>query len=263
MATSQLISFLITHFNRPKSLEQCVASIKQHTTNIPFEIVVSDDCSRHENLDQIKNIPVIRIIESNQNQGLASNINKGIAACNGDIIVYIQEDFRLNENFRSHFPYILQALNTNQVDMVRLRSNVRFLKWTALNDKIKVIPRFSIVDFKRSPYRYSDHPYVVKRIFYNSFGLYLSGVNTSYGENEYVVRMLKLNPIIGLVNKFCVDEIDEEGSVREEKVGKVLKPTKSFIKPIKQMLVAARYYLEAILYNKENRKLLTFKNIRK
>ncbi|MFV8339761.1 glycosyltransferase family 2 protein [Flavobacterium sp. LB3P21] len=86
------ISFLITHYNRPDDLLQCLTAIKSLNVS-NSEIVVCDDASQEEHLKTIQDYEIDQLIVSKTNQGLAANINKGVNACKGEYIIYCQEDF--------------------------------------------------------------------------------------------------------------------------------------------------------------------------
>ena len=56
-----MLSILITHYNRPKSLKECLQAIQALKLEYPHEIVVSDDCSAFENIELIKKIEGVRL----------------------------------------------------------------------------------------------------------------------------------------------------------------------------------------------------------
>ena len=260
-----MISFLITHYNRPKSLKLCIQSIRSMNLKINHEIIVSDDCSKRSNIDLINKLHIDKLVLSPINTGLASNINRGIKECDGDYIVYIQEDFGLNDQFSVMIDEILDILTKEKAEMIRLRSNLKFKDYNLLTKQIKLIPRFSLRNFLVDHYRYSDHPFVVKKSFFCKYGKYKENVNTIHGEDEYMIRMMKLNPKIALVKNECVDGIDKEGTVREElrNVNKNKLRHKNFVKPLKRIVNSLRFKFEYIFYNPKKRTLLTIKNLRK
>jgi len=260
-----LISFLITHYNRPQSLATCINSIHHHVAKINYEIIISDDCSKKENIEKIKQLNYDKLILSKQNTGLASNINRGIDKCQGQYIVYIQEDFGINQEFANQIDHILKILDKDKIEMIRLRSNVNFKTYHLIQGYFKLIPRFAPQNFLIDHYRYSDHPYVVKTNFFKKFGYYKENVNTSYGENEYMIRMMKLNPKIAICKNECVDSYNFEGSIREE--NHLDKPHPLFklknLKPIKRILNSLRFKIEYLFYRPQKRSLYTFENLRK
>ena len=155
-------------------------------------------------------------------------------------------------------------LDESEADMVRLRSNVKFNTYEIVRNNYKQIPRLAFRNFLIDHYRYSDHPFVVKNNFFKFYGYYKENVNTIYGENEYMVRMMKLNPKILIMNETCAVPINIEGSVREDSKDKnrLLKFNNYYIKFMKRILNSLRFKIEYIFYHQQRRKLLTFKNLR-
>ena len=86
-----MISFLITHYNRPKSLALCIESINSLNLKSDYEIIVSDDCSEKSNIELLSKLRIDKLVLSPTNTGLSSNINRGLKECIGDFIAYIQE----------------------------------------------------------------------------------------------------------------------------------------------------------------------------
>ena len=259
------VSFLITHFNRPYSLEKCINSIRNYKYSFNYEIIVSDDCSTHENLEIIHSLAYDKIILSKVNTGLSANINRGLHCCKGSLIIYIQEDFKINDNFFKYIDKAIALLMKCKVDMVRLKSNIEFPEYKLIDHYFELIPRFAFKNFLVDHYRYSDHPFVVKKVFFSKYGFYKEGVNTIHGENEYMVRMMKLNPKIAIIDKKCINDIRMEGSVREELLNFNSNKIKNrrWIKPFKRVFNSFRFKVEYIFYDVKSRKLLTIKNYRK
>lgn len=90
-----LITLLITHFNRSKSLERLLSRFMDLDCEFG-DIVVSDDGSSSEHLKAVRDLQKkfsFRLIESNENKGLGNNINKGQDAVFTQYTLYVQEDF--------------------------------------------------------------------------------------------------------------------------------------------------------------------------
>lgn len=253
-----LISILITHYNRPTDLFKCIKAIQESGIS-NFEIVVSDDASTPENLNNLENYAIDTLILSDVNKGLAANINKGIKACKGEYILYCQEDFVLNKHINKIIPECITLLKNNELDIVRFTSNFKFNKLKPLTDTISEIPKFSFKNFTQNYYRYSDHPFITKKSFYNSFGYYLENTSGRYGETEYCMRICNTKAKIGITNKPYASNIEgsqsiliNEFAVKPSKVNRY----KRFIK----LARAFRLYFEWVFYNKTKRGLITYKN---
>jgi len=255
------ISFLITHYNRPDDLLQCIGAIKKLEV-ADSEIVVSDDASQEGCLKIIQEYEIDRLVVSTTNKGLAANINKGIPACQGEYIIYCQEDFLLNPSITSILPECLDLLKKEKVAMIRFTSNSPFNRLIPLSTSVSLIPKFSFQNFLQNYYQYSDHPFVTKKSFYDRYGTYLEQTSGRYGETEYAIRILKSNAKIGITNQRLASTIEGSQSVL---VNESLAANKEYTLNKKWVKIARafRLYLECILYNKFKRGLVTYKNFRK
>lgn len=255
------ISFLITHYNRPLDLLKCLEAIKSLNVS-DSEIVVCDDASNEEHLKILLGCAIDKLIVSEMNQGLAANINKGIRACEGEYIIYCQEDFLLNPLIRNILPECLDLLKKGKADIIRFTSNFAFNKLIPLSTTISLIPKFSFRNFLQNYYQYSDHPFVTRKKFYHKYGDYLENTSGRYGELEYSIRILKSNAKIGITNQTLAATIDGSKSVLVNEsisANKNYRVNKKWIKIAR----AFRIYLELILYNTSKRGLRTYKNFRK
>ncbi|MEN3322505.1 glycosyltransferase family 2 protein [Mariniflexile soesokkakense] len=255
------ISILITHYNRPNDLLKCMNAIRQ--VNIKAsEIVVSDDGSDQNTSNLLKTYSIDKLVLTKENKGLAANINKGIEACEGEYILYCQEDFLLNPRIGGILNECLELLDTNRVDLIRFTSNFKFNKLIKLTDAISLIPKFSFKNFTQNYYQYSDHPFITKKLFYRSYGYYLENTSGRYGETEYAIRICNSNAKIAITNETLATTIEGSQSILIHE----FKPKTTKITPSKSLLKLARafrLYFEWIFYNKTKRGLISYKNARK
>lgn len=257
----KLISILITHYNRPLDLLKCLNAIKEINLN-NYEIVVSDDGSEKENINLLKEYKIDKLLLSETNQGLAANINKGIKACNGEYILYCQEDFILSPELKSILPECFELLKTQKADMIRLRSNCEFKNLKRISKNVYLIPKFSIKNFLVNPFRYSDHPFITKNNFFSKFGFYLESTSGDYGETEYATRMFKSSAKIALVHNKYVSVVANSKSVIDRRLNSKTSKFKSKSKYLYKILRAFRLHFEWIFYNKSKRGLITYVNRR-
>ncbi|MFV8322598.1 glycosyltransferase family 2 protein [Flavobacterium sp. LS2R12] len=255
------ISFLITHYNRPDDLLQCLMAIKSLKV-VDSEIVVSDDASQEEHLKIIQDYEIDKLITSRTNQGLAANINKGIRACQGEYIIYCQEDFILNSKIIDILPECFELLHSQRANMIRLKSDYEFKKLITLTQNIFLIPKFSFQNFLVNAYQYSDHPFITTREFYNNYGFYLENTSGDYGETEYAIRIFKSKSKIAIVPNKYISSVEGSKSVIDRNV-KFKNPKFKINKSLIKIARAFRLHLECILYSKSKRGLVTYKNFRK
>ncbi len=251
------ISFLITHFNRPKQLKHCINYIKK--LNLPsYEIIVSDDYSNSDIIEKIKTYKIDNLILSNFNQGLANNINKGVKACKGQFLIYCQEDFYAKDCLKDVLEECCAILDREDADMIRFITNVSFNKLIKLSNNISLIPKFSFSNFSQNYYQYSDHPFIVKRLFFETNGYYLENTSGDYGETEYAIRMLKSKIKIAITNDPKFTDALDSVSVIDRRIVKEQKIKIS--KKVIKILRAFRMYFECVFYNNNKRGLISYKN---
>lgn len=84
------ISIVILTYNRPKLLEKHLIALSEIAYGA-FEVIVVDNHS-DESLDKIiKKYPVARLIQMNENLGIAGR-NRGMEQANGEIIITLDDD---------------------------------------------------------------------------------------------------------------------------------------------------------------------------
>lgn len=254
-----MLSILITHYNRPSALKKCINALRNYNFNLDYEIIISDDGSDLAILKSIESLAYDKLITTHINKGLANNINKGINACAGDYLLYVQEDFIIDKNFIEVFEEGLKLLKTNKLDMIRYRANYKFNKLIPCSKSIYEIPKFSIKNFNINTFRYSDHPFLTTPNFYKKYGYYLEGTSVGYGETEFAIRIMNSKAKIGITKENYFHNIDVEstlGDFSNKQKSKLSKKIKRFARAIRQ-------HVEWILYRPNNRKLYTYTNNRK
>ena len=89
-----LLSVLFITYKRIDLLEKAISSFVAQIDYPNKEMIVSDDASPIEIQDQIRALPYdLQAILPRVNRGLGANINQGMAACKGDFILMIQDDW--------------------------------------------------------------------------------------------------------------------------------------------------------------------------
>lgn len=252
-----MLSILITHYNRVHELKVLLSEIDKLGIEIPYEIVVSDDGSTGSHLEKLLTLKIDNLVLSKINTGLATNLNKGLLACKGKYILYCQEDYLIKNEFKEVLNEAIGLLGSGKLDMIRFRSNYKFPVLKKISRNIGVIPKFSFKNFKYNTFKYSDNPFITTRSFYDKVGFYLENTSGPYGETEYAIRVLTFNVKIGIGfrNYFIPN-------TKSESVMMIANPIRkrNVNKSIIQYARAIRQHFEWIMYNKSNRKLITYKN---
>jgi glycosyltransferase involved in cell wall biosynthesis len=174
------VTLLITHYNRSSSLERLLSTFQK--LNCRFEdIVVSDDCSKPENLERVKEMQPryhFRLITTPVNKGHGHSINKGQDVITTPYTLYVQEDFVPARAFPGHFKDALQFMNED--------STLDYIRFWALADKYsdlkpygkgysEMIYRFWNMGHLKF-YQYSDTPHLRRSTFFQKFGRYKEGL---------------------------------------------------------------------------------------
>ena len=102
------ITIVIVSFNTRGILIRCLESIKKHTQEISYEVIVVDNASEDGTvLAAIERFPEMTVIGYDDNRGFSSANNQGIVASKGRKIALLNPDTLLTENsFQKIFKYL-------------------------------------------------------------------------------------------------------------------------------------------------------------
>lgn len=93
------VSIIIVNYNTRDLLKNCLISIYKHTTEINFEVIVSDNGSVDGSIEMLKKeFPQVVLIENNANLGFGTANNRGLAVAKGKYIFYLNSDTVLLNN---------------------------------------------------------------------------------------------------------------------------------------------------------------------
>ena len=87
------LSIIIVNYNTCEIVNNCISTIIQETKRILFEIIVVDNASRDDSVNQIKKrFPSVRLIENKFNRGFAAANNQGISFAKGRYVLFLNSD---------------------------------------------------------------------------------------------------------------------------------------------------------------------------
>mgnify|MGYP002626043975 CR=1 FL=1 len=98
------VSIIIVNYNTKTLLAGCLRSIYAQTTDMNYEIIVSDNGSTDGSIEMIKSeFPNVILIENNANLGFGGANNRGLAIAKGKYIFYLNSDTILLNNVTKYF----------------------------------------------------------------------------------------------------------------------------------------------------------------
>jgi GT2 family glycosyltransferase/glycosyltransferase involved in cell wall biosynthesis len=86
------VSIVIPVYNHFDHTLVCLRSLAEHPGNVPFEVIVVDDCSSDETPERLPSIAGIRALRNAENQGFIGACNAGLAAARGEFVVFLNND---------------------------------------------------------------------------------------------------------------------------------------------------------------------------
>lgn len=101
------LSVIIVNYNTKEIILSCLNSIKKHTKNVSFEVIVVDNASTDGSLDILRKRKDIKLIRVTENLGFAKGNNLGIRVARGNYVLLLNSDTELFENsFRKMIDFL-------------------------------------------------------------------------------------------------------------------------------------------------------------
>jgi len=191
------VSVVFITYNRLDLCRSAVRAFREHCFDENWELVITDDGSAPEVVEELKGLPVDRVLTSLVNTGLGANTNRGLRAASGTYILHHQDDWRC----RSSEPFIawsIEILDRHpEVGLVKLQHDVPYLPPKDLN--LSDGTPYSVLDFDAPPpgiglYMYSDHPHLKRADFHTRAGYFTEGLCVGVTEDAFCHRFLALRP---------------------------------------------------------------------
>lgn len=107
-----VLSIIVLNWNLGRMTQECLASIRTHTSGVAYEIIVVDNGSRPEEKSIIRHacdVHGARLIELNQNLFFGEANNIGVEAAQGDTVLLLNNDVLVTPDYIAP---LLQALET-------------------------------------------------------------------------------------------------------------------------------------------------------
>lgn len=103
------ISVIIVSWNIRDILDEALASIKQQTTGVQYEVIVVDNASHDGTVEMIQQKhPDVICIANKENRGFGAANNQGAAIAHGKVFAFINGDMRFESNILATALEVLQ-----------------------------------------------------------------------------------------------------------------------------------------------------------
>lgn len=103
------LSILIVSYNVADYLDKCLASIKQWTHDVTYEVIVVDSGSADDSVARTRERqPWVQLIDAGENIGFTKGNNRALAGAAGEFICYLNPDTELIEDALSECIRYLQ-----------------------------------------------------------------------------------------------------------------------------------------------------------
>jgi len=90
------LSIICVNWNSVDCLRECIATVKEYTTGIDYEIIVVDNASPQGGVEALeREFPWIKLIKSDKNLGFAGANNVGCRASEGEYLLLLNPDTKL------------------------------------------------------------------------------------------------------------------------------------------------------------------------
>lgn len=91
-AAEPLVSIIIPVYGKLAYTCACLASLLEHAGDIPFEVIVVDDCSPDNSAEALAKVDGLRLLRNAENQGFIGSCNAGAAAARGRWLLFLNND---------------------------------------------------------------------------------------------------------------------------------------------------------------------------
>jgi GT2 family glycosyltransferase len=91
-STSPLVSVVIVTYNNVEYTRLCIESVLRNTHTPRYEVIVVDNASSDATREYLQQVPDVRVILNDRNEGFARANNQGIAASTGRFVILLNND---------------------------------------------------------------------------------------------------------------------------------------------------------------------------
>lgn len=93
------VSIVIPVYNQFAYTYNCLKSIKEHTKDVTYEVIVADDCSTDQVKELEKVVLGVLVLHNRENLRFLLNCNNAAAYAKGEYILFLNNDTQVQENW--------------------------------------------------------------------------------------------------------------------------------------------------------------------
>ncbi|SFE72912.1 glycosyltransferase family 2 protein [Nitrosomonas sp. Nm166] len=172
-SASPSIDVIIPVYNAPEQTGRCIDSVIAHLGQLIGTIYIQDDASGAETRAMLNRLPYqqIHIYHAPQNQGYGKSVNEAVARSNADLVLVLNSDTEICENF---LPLLCRALADDPELAVISPAHDNFFKCEA--DRYQRQSGGYI-----ATYRFKGYAFLIRRNLFVAMG----GFDTQFGRGYF------------------------------------------------------------------------------
>lgn len=106
------VSIIIPVYNQFSYTYQCLQSIRQHSGNVKYEIIIADDCSTDRTKEIEKYVEGIKVIHNKTNLRFLRNCNNAIGSAAGKYVLFLNNDTQVQPDWLSPLADLMERDRT-------------------------------------------------------------------------------------------------------------------------------------------------------
>ncbi|MFD1314948.1 glycosyltransferase family 2 protein [Namhaeicola litoreus] len=146
------LSIIIVTFNSGRYLKDCLASIEQFCSFLPYEIWISDNNSTDNTIEIAKEFSNVLILQNKENLGFAKANNLAVNQAKGEYVLLLNHDTILLNSLKPAFELIENELNIGAVGIKMLNGEKSYIPSVGRYPKPWQFIKFSSFQEKREAF---------------------------------------------------------------------------------------------------------------
>ena len=200
------VSVLMSTLNsKAEHLKQCLESIKNQQCNLNIQVVIVNDGSDKFHTEILKNMIrwflntsrfcTVKLIENDKNMGLGYSLNRGVNACDNEIIMRMDtDDIMINNRIQKQFDFIKNnsdcVLCGAQVAMFKV-DNIKNIVMQTNHSNISWNDYKNNIDMQNKHWLLNHPTFCFKRSKIIEAGNYNSTIHSMVEDFDLTLRVLK------------------------------------------------------------------------